>query len=309
MRAVPLTGLLAIALVTLASSVRADPTTDECIEANTKSQSLRRGGKLREAREQLLLCGSASCPKLVKDDCAQRMEEVERATPTIVFQVKDAQGRDLSDVKVAMDGSPLIDRIVGTAVQIDVGEHEFAFTADGFRPYSQRFIIVEAQKDRRETITLTSNAPVVVAPPPPPPEVVQPPPPPPPRVEQPVYVAPVVLDPAAVEARRTRRTTAIVLCVFGVLSLGGSVAFAVLGGQENTTIQAGGFATASDIANADSAGTAYNVALGVSLAGGLILAAIGLPLLLTSLGDGSPTSSHAASLRVNVGPTGLRLQW
>lgn len=301
----------AIALVTAPSVARATPTTDECIDANTKSQSLRRAGKLREAREQLLLCGSPSCPKMVRDDCAQRTDEVDRAIPTIVFQVKDAQGHDLTDVKVTMDGAPLVDKLAGTALQVDVGDHTFAFVADGYNPLTQQFVIVESQKDRRETLTLVSVAPVVqpvVEPPP-----VQPPPAPPvvvplvvqPPPQPPIIPPPPVVDPSAVDARRLRRTTGIVLTVFGVASLGGALAFAVLGGNQNSAIQAGGFATASDIASADNLGTAYNVAFGVALAGGLVLAAIGLPLILTNLGDGTPTRSA----RLHVGPRGVGVQW
>jgi hypothetical protein len=304
MRAGVLAGMLALSIASsIASSAWGDPTTDECIEANTKAQSLRRAGKLRDAREQLLLCGSPSCPKMVKDDCAQRMDEVDRVMPTVVFQAKDAQGHDLSNVRVMIDGVLLTDKLVGVALQVDVGDHEVAFSADGYRPYTQHFIIVEGQKDRRENITLTSTAPVLVIPPPPPPiqpiNTARPPPPPPPVI----YTPPI--DPAVVEARRSRRTTGILLTVFGGLSLGGTIAFAVLGGQQNATIQAGGFATASDISSADTAGVAYNVGMGITLAGGLVLLAIGLPLTLVSLGDGTP----AKSARLDIGPRGLGFQW
>jgi hypothetical protein len=225
--------------------------------------------------------------------------------PSIVFQVKDAQGRDLTNVKASIDGAP-VGSLAGTALQVDVGDHEFVFSADGYNAVTQHFVIVEAQKDRREIVTLTSNAPVVVEPPPPPPVVAQPQPPTPQLVVNPVtYAPPLVANPAAAEARSSRRTTAIILCVFGAVSLGGSVAFGVLGGQENSSIKNGGFSTASDIASADTAGTAFNVMLGVTLASGLVLAAIGVPLLLLNLGGGTPTRS----VGLHVTPGGLRLQW
>lgn len=297
----------------LAPLARADVTTDQCVDANTKAQSLRRSGKLRDARTQLLICASASCPRMVKDDCTQRMDELDWVMPTIVFQVKDAQGHDLSDVRVTMDGALLADRLVGTALQADVGDHEFSFSSNGYMATSAHYVIVEGQKDRHETITLTSSAPVLVAPPPPPPvETTTPPitPPPPPVTPPPppVVLPPLAVDQGAIDARRSRRTAGVVLAVFGVLSLGGTVAFAVLGGQQNSTIQKGGFATSSDISSADSTGQAYNVGLGVTLAVGLVLAAIGIPLWLLNLGDGG--SARAAALHhVTWGAKGLSLTW
>ena len=150
-------GLLAFVFASaLAGAARADPTTEECIDANAKAQALRRAGNLRHARENLLLCASASCPKMVRDDCTQRMDEVDRLTPTIVFQAKDAQGHDLSDVKVEVDGAPFTDRLVGTPLQVDVGEHTFSFSmAPGFHDDDAEVRHRGgAEADRHETVTL-----------------------------------------------------------------------------------------------------------------------------------------------------------
>jgi hypothetical protein len=59
----------------------ANPTVAECVGADTAAQSLRRDGKLAAARVQLMTCGSPSCPALVRDDCTQRLEDLERAVP------------------------------------------------------------------------------------------------------------------------------------------------------------------------------------------------------------------------------------
>ena len=287
---------LAFVACTVALPARADPTVDECIAANTSAQTQRRDGKLREARAQLLLCAAASCPKMVRDDCTKRMDEVDRAMPTIVFQAKDSHGGDLVNVDVTMDGSSLTSTLDGHALTVDVGDHQFTFSAQGYNPVTQHFVLVEGQKDRRETITLTSTAPLVVAPPPtpPPPLVVEPPPPvtrtvlgPPPVAPTPSY-SPFV-DTSAVEARRSRRSTGVTLTVLSVISFGGAAAFAALGAAQNGKITGGGFATSDDIASADSAGQAFNIALGVCLVGGGLLAAVGLPLWLLNLGDGTPS--------------------
>jgi hypothetical protein len=153
------TSAVAVAmLIALASQAAhaAGPTVDDCIAADTKAQSLRRDGKLRAAREQLATCASPSCPAMVKDDCTQRIDELQRIQPTIVFQVKNAQGQDLSDVTVSMDGAPLTTKLTGTALPLDLGDHQFVFTAPGYLRHAQHFVISEGQKDRHEVITLQS---------------------------------------------------------------------------------------------------------------------------------------------------------
>jgi hypothetical protein len=107
----------------------ADVTKDQCIDANTQAQSLRRDGKFAAARAQLQACGATACPGLIRDDCARRMDELDRAQPTILFEVKDGSGRDLDAVQVTVDGQPLAERLTGTAFRIDPGSHSFTFTA------------------------------------------------------------------------------------------------------------------------------------------------------------------------------------
>ena len=102
-------------------------------QANESAQALRQSGKLREARAQLLVCVAASCPAPVRTDCAERVNEIERAMPTLVFDVKDKDGIAIDAVAVASDGAPLVTRLDGSAVPIDPGEHVFRFSAKGFR--------------------------------------------------------------------------------------------------------------------------------------------------------------------------------
>ena len=138
-------------LIALAPPSRAD-TAKDCIAADTKAQSLRREGKLRAAREQLLICGAATCPDMVKSDCAQRMDDLERTTPTIVFAARTTDGHDVLDVKVTMDGAALTDKLDGSAIAVDVGPHEFAFAAAGQPGVREQLVMREGEKARHETI-------------------------------------------------------------------------------------------------------------------------------------------------------------
>jgi hypothetical protein len=137
----------------------ADSTKAQCVSANLSGQDLRRDGKLAAAREAFRQCADPSCPALVRDDCTRRLDEIERVQPTIVFEAKDASGHDQSAVVVTLDGKPLAERLSGAALQVDPGEHVFAFTVSGQAPVTQTFVIREGERDRRERVVLGPAAP------------------------------------------------------------------------------------------------------------------------------------------------------
>jgi len=146
----------------------APPSKNECIDANESAQRLAQAGKLVDARSNLLVCVSASCPGPIRDDCTQKLAEVQSKTPTIVFEVTDDADHDLSAVRVTIDGHPLVDKLDGAAVAVDVGEHQFVFEAAGLKKEKRILVIHEAEKDRRERIILvaagTEPAPAADAP-------------------------------------------------------------------------------------------------------------------------------------------------
>jgi hypothetical protein len=134
--------------------VRADVSKADCVKANASAQQLRIDGKLASARDKLTLCADMTCPAMVRDDCTQRLDELERVQPTLVFQVKDPSGSDVSAVRVTVDGQLVTERLVGKALRVDPGEHVFTFAVDGLPPVSRTFVVNEAEKDRRERIQL-----------------------------------------------------------------------------------------------------------------------------------------------------------
>jgi hypothetical protein len=99
------------------------------VAANEAAQTLRQSGKLDAARQQLRACVAAACPAVLRDDCAQRLDELQRAQPTVVFDVKDAAGHDVATVRVSVDGRLVAERVDGTAMPLDPGEHEVRFDA------------------------------------------------------------------------------------------------------------------------------------------------------------------------------------
>ncbi|HEV3192317.1 MAG TPA: hypothetical protein VGY54_17520 [Polyangiaceae bacterium] len=160
--------VVAVAIVlTSARAHAADPTTVDCLAANEGAIALRGKHELRGARAQSLVCAAATCPTDIRTECTRRVAELNAAIPTIVFEVKDSSGSDVSAVQVTMDGKPLVDRLEGTALSIDPGEHAFGFAASGQPVVEKRFVIREGEKDRRERIALgaMASAPVTAAPP------------------------------------------------------------------------------------------------------------------------------------------------
>ncbi len=78
--------------------------------------------------------------------------------PTVVFLAKDGAGTDLSAVKITMDGDVLAERIEGSAIAVDPGEHTFTFETAGQAPVTEKLLLVEGQKERRETVTFGGGA-------------------------------------------------------------------------------------------------------------------------------------------------------
>ena len=166
-------GLLLLLVVAPASTARASETKETCVKANGDAQALRLEGKLNLARPLFVQCGDPTCPALVRDDCAQRLDELERVQPTIVLEVKDANGADATGVTLVIDGQARPEMLQGRALRIDPGEHALELTAPGFAPAKRRFVLNEGEKQRQERIVLER---LPVEPPPPAPIPVSVPP-------------------------------------------------------------------------------------------------------------------------------------
>jgi hypothetical protein len=141
-------------LFATSSAGAAKPTKQECAAANESAQDLRRAGKLREARAHLAVCTAASCPGPIREDCAQRLKEVEAAIPTVVLAASDSAGNDLSAVRVTMDGDVLLDKLGGAAIAVDPGEHRFVFESEGLRKAENVVLVREGDVDRQVRVVL-----------------------------------------------------------------------------------------------------------------------------------------------------------
>jgi len=142
----------ALALCLAPRAAQADLTKDQCIDANSRAQDLRRDHKLSLALEQLRLCADASCPAIVRGDCTKRLDEIDSIQPTIAFEVKDASGGDLTAVRVTVDGKQVAERVDGSAIALDPGPHVAVFESAGLAPVTRNLVLTEGQKGRHERI-------------------------------------------------------------------------------------------------------------------------------------------------------------
>jgi hypothetical protein len=126
----------------------------ECISANESAIRLRSEGKFVSARDQTLMCASPSCPTVIRDVCVQRIATLDATAPTIVFEVKGADGLELTDVMVTMDGRPLAERLDGSAIVVDPGDHVFTFAAAGQSSLVEHVLVSPRDKGRRESVVL-----------------------------------------------------------------------------------------------------------------------------------------------------------
>jgi hypothetical protein len=157
---------LVVVVGAAAAVARADSAKPDCLDTNAKAQDARRAHHFAAARTLLQQCSVSSCPDLVRDDCSKRLDELDRAQPTIVFSVTDATGKDLVAVKVSVDGNVLTDKVDGTALNVDPGAREFTFEVAGQPPAKRTFVIREGEKERAEKVILgdaasTEGAPAV----------------------------------------------------------------------------------------------------------------------------------------------------
>jgi hypothetical protein len=128
----------------------------ECLRANLSAQKLRNESKLAAARHELRVCADESCPTIVRDDCALRLDEINRVQPTIVFEVKDSAGGDVAAATVAVDGAPGL-ALEGTPLLVDPGTHTFSFRAPGSAVVTRTLVLTEGDKGRRERVVLAAS--------------------------------------------------------------------------------------------------------------------------------------------------------
>lgn len=156
---------LAVTCALSAPSHAADaPSKEQCFDAHERGQSTRKAGKIREAREHFTVCAHEKCPKLVRTDCTQRLEDTKDAVPTLLLKAKEANGSYLSDFKITIDGQPAPPSATDGSIAMDTGQYTVRMELPDGRFVEKQITLSEGQK--LEWIG-ELNAPKTPEPPPP----------------------------------------------------------------------------------------------------------------------------------------------
>lgn len=160
-----LAGMVGTALV-LASlghgtNARADQR-EQCAAAADQAQQLRDEGKYRRAREQMLACARDVCPGPIRRDCSDWLAQLDATASTVVLSARDG-AQDVTDVKVAFDNVPLVDKLDGRPITVDVGEHVFRFEYKG-EAREEKVLIGAGQKLRTIGVTFGGSRPAAPSP-------------------------------------------------------------------------------------------------------------------------------------------------
>jgi hypothetical protein len=309
----------------------ANPTMSECLSANESAIKLRGDHKLRQARDQALACSASTCPDEVRETCQLRVRDLNAAIPTIVFLAKDGAGHDIVAVRVSMDDEPIGDRLDGTAIAVDPGQHKFSFEAAGQAPVERSLVISEGQKDRREAITLGASATGASAPPTSTPTPATPTPPTPnpaPAIPGVAAVPPASSDEASSEPApsagppgRSQRLAGIVVGAAGVVGLAVGAVFGIVATSDWSSAKAAcngkpvSCTTSPSSPGFQDEGSAKTMATisTVGFIAGGVLAAGGVVVFLTAPRTASsevPAATRGADLVPSLGPggTGMMLR-
>lgn len=152
-----LAALAATSVLAAAPVARAaGPTDGECGAAGKAAEQLRSTGDFFAARARLSSCLSTACSSQVREECGRKLTSIESAMPGVLLEAKDEASNSITAVRVTMDGSPLVDRLDGSVILVNPGEHRLAFEAAGFRRTEATFVAREPQKALRVVVFLDS---------------------------------------------------------------------------------------------------------------------------------------------------------
>lgn len=129
---------------------------EKCIAANETSVELQRNGKLLESRIKNAECATEACPQAIQRACVARADELNAAIPSVIFEVRDAQGHDIASVTIAVDGQAP-QPLPAQALSLNPGAHRFRFEAPGSQPSEPTFVLRAGERQRRERVVLSAN--------------------------------------------------------------------------------------------------------------------------------------------------------
>ena len=120
-----------------------------CVDAYEGAQVASKHDQFSRAREQIRVCLSAACPGVLRAECAQWLDGLERRQPSVVLECQGPDGTPATTVDVRLDGVLLTRTLQGKALDIDPGPHELVFELPSEPPLALRVVVREGEKRQR----------------------------------------------------------------------------------------------------------------------------------------------------------------
>jgi hypothetical protein len=190
---------------------QSQPSREQCIDAHRNAQELKQTGKFIEAQTHLVVCSSASCPGAVISDCGTWIGDLEKMTPSMVFEIR-ANGKEALEAKLFVDEKPVTDW--SQTVKVNPGRHTVRVELPPFPMHQETVTLPEGQRMRLVAVDFRSAAP-----------------PPVPVAPQPVAPAP--------EPKRPTPVVVYPLIGLGVAGLASFGVFSYLGRSKQDELETG----------------------------------------------------------------------
>jgi hypothetical protein len=156
--------LALLCLVTLGGRAHAEAPSvqDQCAEAYEQTQRARNAGRLREARQHAVQCGQDACSPILRGDCVGWARELAASIPSVIFDVRHADGSAPHALEASIDGKPVPRDELGRAVTLDPGAHVFELR-DGTARVRVTLTVVEGAQRQSVHARFPAQMPVAVA--------------------------------------------------------------------------------------------------------------------------------------------------
>jgi hypothetical protein len=266
--------LLAAVVLSASTALADDKAT--CLAAASSGQTQRDAHNLIEARDQFRVCAQQQCPAVVRSDCTDWFNAVDKSIATVVITAKDDSGADLLDVRVSVDGKPLLSRLDGQAVSVNPGLRTFHFEFPNGASSDQPVLVKEGEKNET-VVAVMKRRPGATSPAPTPPGV-----------------SADVSTPSASGGSSVWKTIGWVLGGAGVVGLAVGTAFGVTAmGDKSSANCVNDYCDAGPLSSARKAADASTVGF---IGGGVLLAGGGALVLF------GPSDHHEGVGAVHVTP-------
>ncbi|HET9959578.1 MAG TPA: hypothetical protein VFQ61_34035 [Polyangiaceae bacterium] len=143
--------------LTIPNQARAQ-TAIECAESFEQGQVDRTRLHLSDAKRAFAMCSQLACPQPIVKDCVEALEAVQRELPLFGFRVRDAEGHELLEVRVRLNGELLTDRLDGSMYQRDPGLYRVEFEATGFKPLALTLTLHPGERTRVVDVQVESTS-------------------------------------------------------------------------------------------------------------------------------------------------------